>query len=52
MMIIREKKFTKGKSECRVTLEKDGNNFFVKCDGEVFYKSPNELFATQRFISI
>lgn len=35
-----------------VTLEKHRDIFYVKVDGDTYYKSANELFATSRFIDI
>ena len=35
-----------------VTLNKQGYNYVVRVNGEVYKSTPNELFAVQAFISI
>lgn len=35
-----------------VTLNKEGYNYVVRVNGEVYKSTPNELFAVQAFISI
>lgn len=47
-MILRQKIV----NDALVTLEKHGDLFFVKIDGDVFYKSASEIFATTKFIDI
>lgn len=41
-----------GKLNCKVTLSYDGIFYNVKVDGNLYYRSCNQLFAVQRFNEI
>lgn len=51
-MVIKKKAFYVGKKMCNVTLKKDGTDYIVEVDGTVYKKTPNELFAIQKFNEI
>lgn len=51
-MVLKEKKIKSNGNILNVTLEKHGGMYFVKCDGDIYYQSANELYATERFVGI
>ena len=51
-MFIKKKKFNVGNKIHNVWLKKEGNDYIVKVDGEVYKKTANELFAVQTFNAI
>lgn len=51
-MVIETKWFYVGKRVCNVELKKEGSDYIVVVDGEVYKKTPNELFAVQAFNAI
>lgn len=48
-MILRKKTFRTGKGICKVELVKEGTDYIVKVDGDVYKRTANELFAVQAF---
>lgn len=48
-MILQKKTFRTGKGICKVELVKEGTDYIVKVDGDVYKKTANELFAVQAF---
>ena len=51
-MIIKTKTFWGGKKFHKVDLKKDRCDYIVLIDGEVYKKTPDELYAVQAFNSI
>ena len=51
-MFIKKKKFNVGNKMLNVWLKKEGNDYIVMVDGEVYKKTVNELFAVQTFNAI
>lgn len=51
-MIIKTKTFWDGKKFHKVDLKKDRCDYIVLIDGEVYKKTPSELYAVQAFNSI
>lgn len=51
-MKINEKRFATNKGTCKVELFKEGSNYIVKVDNELYKITPNELFAVECFTSI
>lgn len=51
-MVIKTKKFYVGKKLCKVELKKEGVDYLVEVDGKVQEKTPNELYAVQKFNEI
>ena len=51
-MVIKTKRlYVNGKS-FKVELKKDGSDYLVVVDGNVYAKTPNELYALQKFNEI
>lgn len=48
-MILQKKTFRTGKVICKVELVKEGTDYIVKVDGDVYKRTANELFAVQAF---
>ena len=51
MTIKTKSLYVNGKS-CKVELKKDGSDYLVVVDGNVYAKTPNELYAVQKFNEI
>ena len=51
-MVIKTKKFHVNGRPCKVELKKDGADYLVVVDGNVYAKTPNELYAVQKFNEI
>ena len=51
-MIIKTKRFYVNSKSCNVELKKDGSDYLVVVDGNVHAKTPNELYAVQKFNEI
>ena len=51
-MVIRTKRFYINGKQCKVELKKDGVDYLVVVDGKVQEKTPNELYAVQKFNEI
>ena len=51
-MVIKTKRFYVNGKSCKVQLKKDGTDYLVVVDGNVYSKTPNELYATQKFNEI
>lgn len=51
-MILQKKTFRTGREICRVELVKEGTDYIVKVDGDVYKRIANELFAAQTFNAI
>lgn len=48
-MIIKTKRFYVNGKPCKVELKKEGVDYLVVVDGDVYAKTPNELCAVQKF---
>lgn len=48
-MILQKKTFRTGKGTSKVKLVKEGTDYIVKVDGDVYKRTANELFAVQAF---
>ena len=51
-MVIKTKRFYVNGKPCKVELKKDGTDYLVIVDGNVYTKTPNELYAVQKFNEI
>lgn len=51
-MIIKTKRFYVNGRSCKVELKKEGADYLVVVDGDVYAKTPNELYAAQKFKEI
>ena len=51
-MVIKTKTFCANGKSCKVELKKDGSDYLVVVDGNVYAKTPNELYAVQKFNEI
>ena len=51
-MVIKTKRFYVNGRLCKVELKKDGSDYLVEVDGNVYAKTPNELYAVQKFNEI
>ena len=52
-MVIKTKRFYVNGKSCKVELKKDGSDYLaVVVDGNVYAKTPNELYAVQKFNEI
>ena len=51
-MVIKTKTFCVNRKLCKVELKKDGTDYLVLVDGNVYAKTPNELYAVQKFNEI
>ena len=51
-MVIKTKRFYVNGKSCNVELKKEGSDYLVVVDGNVYAKNPNELYAVQKFNEI
>ena len=51
-MVIKTKRFYVDDKPCKVELKKEGSDYLVIVDGNVYAKTPNELYAVQKFNEI
>ena len=51
-MIIKTKRFYVNGKSCKVEFKKEGSDYLVVVDGNVYAKTPNELYAVQKFNEI
>ena len=51
-MVIKTKRFYVNSKSCKVELKKDGSDYIVVVDRNVYSKIPNELYAVQKFNEI
>lgn len=51
-MIIKTKTFCVNGKLCKVELKKEGADYLVVVDGNVYAKTQNELYAVQKFNEI
>ena len=51
-MVIKTKRFYVNGKSCNVELKKDGTDYLVVVDGNLYVKTPNELYAVQKFNEI
>ena len=51
-MVIKIKRFYINGKSCKVELKKEGADYLVVVDGNVQEKTPNELYAVQKFNKI
>lgn len=51
-MALKKKAIRIGIKTSKVELVKEGSEYIVKVDGDVYKKTPNELFAVQAFNEI
>ncbi len=51
-MILQRKTVRTGRGICKVELVKEGTDYIVKVDGDVYKRTANELFAVQVFNEI
>ena len=51
-MVIKTKGFYVNSKSCKVELKKEGTDYLVVVDGNVYAKTPNELYAVQKFNEI
>lgn len=51
-MVIKTKTFYANGKSCKVELKKEGADYHVVVDGNVCVKTPNELYALQKFNEI
>lgn len=51
-MVIKTKRFYVNGKSCKVELKKEGADYIVVVDGNVYAKTPNELYAVQKFNEI
>lgn len=48
-MILQKKTVRTGRGTSKVELVKEGTDYIVKVDGDVYKRTANELFAVQAF---
>lgn len=51
-MVLKKKTIRVGNRTSKVELAKEGAEYIVKIDGDVYKKTANELFAVQAFNEI
>ena len=51
-MVIKTKRFYVNGKSCKVELKKECADYLVVVDGNVYSKTPNELYAVQKFNEI
>ena len=51
-MVIKTKRFYVNSKLCKEELKKEGDDQLVVVDGNVYAKTPNELYALQKFNEI
>lgn len=51
-MVIKTKRFCVNGKLCKAELKKEGTDYLVVVDGKVQEKTPNELYAVQKFNKI
>ena len=51
-MVIKTKRFYVNRKLCKVGLKKEGTDYLVVVDGNVYANTPNELYAVQKFNEI
>lgn len=51
-MVIKTKTFCVNGRFCKVELKKEGADYLVVVDGDVYAKTPNDLYAVQKFNEI
>ena len=51
-MVIKTKRFFVNCKLCKVELKEYGTDYLVVVDGNVYAKTPNELYAMQKFNEI
>ena len=51
-MVIKTKRFYVNGKSYNVRLKKQGSDYLVVIDGNVYAKTPNELYAVQKFNEI
>lgn len=51
-MVIKTKRFYVNGKSCKVKLKKEGADYLVVVDGNVYAKTPNGLLAVQAFNEI
>ena len=51
-MVIKTKRFYVNGKPCKVELKKEGVDYLVVVDGNMYAKAPNELYAVQKFNEI
>ena len=51
-MVIKTKRFCVNGKSCKVELKKKGFDYLVVVDGKAQEKTPNELYAVQKFNEI
>ena len=51
-MTIKTKRFYVNGKSCKVELKKEGTDYIVVVDVNVYSKTPNELYAVQKFNEI
>ena len=51
-MVIKTKRFYVNGKPCKVELKKQGADYLVIVDGDVYAKTPKELYAVQKFNEI
>lgn len=51
-MVIKTRRFYVNGKSCKVELKKEGVDFLVVIYGNMYAKTPNELYAVQKFNEI
>ena len=51
-MVIKTKRFYVNSKACKGGLKRDGYDYLVGDDGDVYAKTPNELYAVKKFNEI
>ena len=51
-MVIKTKRLYVNGTSCKVELKKEGSDYIVVVDGNVYSNTPNELYAVQKFNEI
>ena len=51
-MVIKTKRFYVNCKSCKSELKKEGSDYLVVVDGNVYAKTQNELYAVQKFNEI
>lgn len=51
-MIIKTKRFYVNGKPCKVEIKKEGVDYLVVIDGNMYAKTPNELYAVRKFNEI
>ena len=51
-MVIKTKRFYVNSNSCKVELKKEGVDYLVIVDGNVYAKTPNDLYSVQKFNEI